>query len=245
MPKKLSLEEYLLLLKEKYAVVGIKGGVEAEALLKEEILFLKELAEKHQLFLLLKIGGAEARGDMYWAKEVGIKRILAPMIESAYALEKFVRASLEIYEEEPYLGINIETKTALSNLYEITHSPFFSHIQQVTIGRSDLAESLGKKPDDKEVFRQIQKIKKALPKNIYLSIGGYITPYNVEPLVENLSPTYINTRHLILENRSSFSPSWIKEAIRWEIELYRFFQEKFSSREDFYKKRIISLQKRL
>lgn len=78
-------------LKEKYAVVGVKAEFEAEGTRTEELMRLKEISLAAELTLTLKIGGCEGLRDMYNARAVGVNHLLAPMIESPYALQKYLR----------------------------------------------------------------------------------------------------------------------------------------------------------
>ena len=81
----------LIDLKENYNVLAIKAEFEAEGTSFEEAMRLKELTLKAGLDFSLKIGGCEAIKDMLEAKKIDINSLIAPMIESSYALKKFYR----------------------------------------------------------------------------------------------------------------------------------------------------------
>ena len=63
--------------------------------------------------LNVKIGGCEARNDIFFCSNLKVDSIVAPMVESSYALKKFI----QVVPKE-YLGnlfINLESKTAFNN----------------------------------------------------------------------------------------------------------------------------------
>ena len=76
-----------------------------------------------------------------------VSGIVAPMIESEFALEKFIESIIsntndEIRSKTDFF-INIESKTAVSNLREILSSPSSKLLTGIVVGRSDLTKSLG------------------------------------------------------------------------------------------------------
>jgi hypothetical protein len=94
-------------------VVGIKAEFEAEGTRLEEALRLKEVCMKAGLGLTIKIGGCEALRDMYECKVIGVERVVAPMVESAYALHKYLAATKLAFppddRDQIAFFINIET----------------------------------------------------------------------------------------------------------------------------------------
>ena len=108
--------EQLKELREKHHVVGVKAEFEAEGTRLEEALRLKEVITKAGLDLTIKIGGCEALKDFYDARAIGVTHIVGPMIESAYALKKFLASARISYPKDEFDSIkflvNIETITA-------------------------------------------------------------------------------------------------------------------------------------
>ena len=102
-------------LKENHHVIGIKAEFEAEGTRLEEALRLKEVVTKAGLDLTIKIGGCEALKDMYDSRIIGVNTIVAPMIETPYAMKKYIQATKLAFPEEEReeidFLINIETET--------------------------------------------------------------------------------------------------------------------------------------
>ena len=86
-------------LKENYGVFGIKAEFEAEGTRIEEGIRLKEIISAAGLGLTLKIGGCEAIRDMYDARIIGVDKIVAPMIETPFALKKFTESFLKVFSD--------------------------------------------------------------------------------------------------------------------------------------------------
>jgi len=152
-------------LRENYNVIGVKAEFEAEGTRKEEALRLKEIVTKANLDLTIKIGGCEAVKDTLEAKVIGVRAIVAPMIETAYAMKKFVKTVRFAFDEDEISDvdflINIETKTGFSNLDEIIDSPEFDFVSGVVLGRVDMTGSMGMSRSDIEtdpIFDMADKI---------------------------------------------------------------------------------------
>ena len=87
-------------LRENHHVIGVKAEFEAEGTRLEEALRLKEVISEAGLGLTIKIGGCEAVRDMYESRVIGVDRIVGPMVESPWALHKFVEACKMAYPAE-------------------------------------------------------------------------------------------------------------------------------------------------
>ncbi|MCX7905291.1 MAG: aldolase/citrate lyase family protein [Elusimicrobiales bacterium] len=139
-------------LKENYYVVGIKAEFEAEGTRMEEALRLKEVVTKAGLDLTIKIGGCEAIKDMYDARAIGVTRIVAPMIESAYALYKYLKATEFVFPEDEIKEVdflvNIETITGYKNFDEMLKVRNIKKLKGIVFGRVDMCGSLGLDRED-------------------------------------------------------------------------------------------------
>ena len=114
------LLEQLLILKEVYNVTGIKAEFEAEGSTYNDLVRLRRLTDKAGLNLILKIGGVEAVRDIKDSIELGVDGIVAPMVETAFGVKKFLSAYKSIYRDNRIkLAINIETRNAIEELDDI------------------------------------------------------------------------------------------------------------------------------
>lgn len=139
-------------LKENFYVVGVKAEFEAEGTRMEEALRLKEVVTRAGLDLTIKIGGCEAIKDMYDARAIGVSRIVAPMIESPYALYKYLQAADMVFPQEEIKQIdflaNIETITGYNNFKEMLKIKNIKRLKGIVLGRVDMSGSIGLTRED-------------------------------------------------------------------------------------------------
>lgn len=152
-------------LKDNYGVVEIKAEFETEATRMNELMRLKEIISQAGLGLVIKIGGAEAITNILDAKQIGVSGLIAPMVESAYAMKKFLMAINKYFSEnekkEIHFGVNVETHLAYKNFSEMLKLDLIRLIDTITVGRTDMCGSLGLGKDDincDEVYKIVEEI---------------------------------------------------------------------------------------
>ena len=134
--------------RDSYGYVSVKAEFEAEGTRIEELMRLVEMAHKANLELTVKIGGCEAIRDLLEAKQIGVRYIVAPMVESAYAASKYVAAKNLVYSKDEQQDtdflFNMETITGYENresLIAAISEP--EGADGVVFGRVDFVGSMG------------------------------------------------------------------------------------------------------
>lgn len=228
---------------------NLKAETEAEGASQAKLMSLKEYSDKMGLDLYVKIGGVEAKADLEFLNSIGVKGIIAPMVESEFAVEKFLDACSEY--EFTWKTLTIETLTAYENLDEILALAKEGQIQGITIGRGDFAASLGFKGNENtaEVMKKVKEISEESSRaGFYTMIGGRMERESLDTIwVAELPVRGIETRRVAM----AFGPTYestnksLSEAIRLELEI----EKGLLHTSDIYRsrsiKRIEALESRL
>lgn len=202
-------------LKENHHVVGIKAEFEAEGTRMEEAMRLKEVVTRASLDLTIKIGGCEAIKDMYEARVIGVKKIVAPMIETAYALKKYIQATKLVFpqeeQEDQSFFMNIETITGYNNLQEMVSIPEAKDLDGIVLGRVDMTGSLNMGRDDinsEKIFEIADSMAVFCKKhNLELIIGGGVSADSL-PFFKRLPEGVLSkfeTRKVIFDAKKSLN----------------------------------------
>ncbi|MGV8083276.1 MAG: aldolase/citrate lyase family protein [Coriobacteriia bacterium] len=181
-------------LRVNHSVQGVKAEFEAEGTRLEEALRLKEVVSAAGLELTIKIGGCEAIRDMYECRVIGVNRVVAPMVESAFALKKYINAiSLSFPEDERShvsFAVNVETITGFHNFDEMLALPEAVALGGVVLGRVDLTGSMGLSRDDINTNPQVLEIArelftKAKAHGLETALGGGVSAETI-PFIDAL-----------------------------------------------------------
>ena len=224
------IRETLKSLKEDYGVVAIKAEFEAEGSRKDELIMLRDFVETEQLGLIIKIGGCEAVHDIDQCKLLGATGIMAPMIETPFAMDKFRGAVEKLYGTPMEIEriINAETITCRKNFDDILdHGNGF--LTGVTVGRSDLSASMGIPRSEIEtdpVFEATYEFaQKAKARGLVTNFGGNIGIESI-PFVIRMNPVIdrFETRKVVISkhDNATFLKKAIVGALEFELLYLRF-----------------------
>lgn len=131
--------------RDTYGIVAVKAEFEAEGTRPDELLRLLDLARRADLKVALKIGGCEAVSDLHASRLYGTDYIIAPMVETPYALSKFADARDKVYgpgANATSFLFNLETAATLASLDAMLPIAA-ARLDGIVFGRVDFTLSQG------------------------------------------------------------------------------------------------------
>ena len=214
------LEKKLEELTRTKALFGLKIEFEAQGASLVEVEFLEKLAKKYNTNFSVKISGPEAIRDLKDIKNMNLYSIIAPLIESPYALKKFTQSVKKVFENDtPNLEINIESIVGFQNLDEIVKSDAFKELSGIKIGRSDLANSVGLNREfvnSNDVLAISSKISSKIEsEGLDLTLGGGVSIETLDFAKKMPYLTKIETRNVVLKYTDDEN---LKKAINLALE---------------------------
>lgn len=234
-------------------ITGIKQSFEDEGVILSDVITMRRITEAIDTGVYVKIGGCEAITDINNCLSMGINSIIAPMVETKFALSKFLNAVKNVKETEFYFVC--ETKTTLSNLKEMLDSDENSILSGIVVGRSDLTKSfdLPKKDVDSEFIcdKAEEAFKLAKAAGLKTTMGGNISVNSVDFIKRMYSEGLldkIETRNVVItlseDNINNLTDS-ITKALLFEIDWLDFKASSYISIGNAFLERTGVLKKRI
>ena len=248
-----AIKDKLKILKEEYGVLSIKAEFEAEGTRKDELIILREFVYEANLGMIIKIGGCEAVRDLEECKLLDATGVMAPMIETPFAMQKFKKAFVKVFGESAKLEriINAETKTCLQYFDEILHEGK-GFLTGITVGRSDLSASMGIDRADIEsspIFAATSLfMQRARRDGLVCNFGGNIGAQSV-PFIQKIHPLAdrFETRKVVMPAGTDEIrlKKTIYHAIEFEKEYLQFKAEYYNLMANEDSERILRLENQL
>jgi len=217
--------------KQEFGVLATKAEFEAEGTRTDELLRLLEIANKADVGLALKVGGCEAIRDMLEAKQFGVRYIIAPMVETPYALSKYIAAKDKVYSAEEQEDVrflfNLETITAFENLEPmLALASAQPGCDGVVFGRVDFSGSIGAGRQGIETEQVTAYVEKAaaacLTHGLEFVVGGAVSIDALENL-QRFKAVHLDrfeTRKVVFSSAALESPNLsqaLRQAVHFEL----------------------------
>ena len=208
-------------LRDEYGAMSVKAEFEAEGTRTDELLRLTDLARRADIHVGLKIGGCEAVRDLIESKQFGVEYIIAPMVETPYALKKYIEAKNKVYdkEQQEYTDFlfNLETITTFNALEELIKVATAENgVNGIVFGRVDFTGSLGMTRsaiDTKDITNYVVAVASAAKTNrLDMVVGGAVAIDSLPELqaIREVHLTRFETRKVIFGASALDNPKMAK-----------------------------------
>lgn len=169
---------------KSHGIIGIKQSFEDEGVILHDVINMRMITYQANMDMYVKIGGAEAVTDINNCSTYGINNIIAPMVETEFALRKFTEATKTINDINLYYVC--ESKTAYENIVNMLASPYAKCLTGVVVGRSDLTKSynLDKQDTDGDFIEHVVEniLRECKINKLQTTLGGNISAKAIESI---------------------------------------------------------------
>jgi len=234
--------------------IELKISLEDEGLTFDQAVSIACQAHSNNIKVTMKVGGAEAISDMRFAKMIGCSGCVAPMIESSFALHKFINANNTHQFNFDNLYINVESKQAYESINDILNSSDAKYLSGIVLGRSDFISSFGMtkdKTDSSECYDKAVKIFKAAKSKDKITLMGGNINTNSQEFVTNLYEQklldYVETRNVKVKLSYSFLENYsdnLAKMLEFESSLLQYKSSTLDLLSASDKKRLNNLRTR-
>lgn len=203
------------------AFTSLKGEFEAEGLSREDVAAEVSWASRRGIDYLVKIGGCEAKSDLFFLERLGVTSVVAPMIESAFAMSKYMAALPDAHFR--HVGVTIETVGAVDRIEAILNAGV--RLTNVTIGRSDLTASFsGAGVDCDETMAMVRLVARAAgARGLEVTVGGGVNTRTREHLRGDTELAgliaCVETRKVVIPTARFLQEGVLERAIEVELQL--------------------------
>ncbi|MEG3087839.1 aldolase/citrate lyase family protein [Sphingomonas sp. PB4P5] len=213
--------------KANHKILAVKAEFEAEGTRVDELLRLLEIARRAGVKVAIKIGGCEAVRDLIECRIYGADYIIGPMIETPYALSKYIAAKDKVYprneQDEVSFLFNLETRETFDHLEQMAAVAKEGRVGMV-FGRVDFAGSMGKDRgfvNSDEMLGYICKVAEVCrDDHLELVVGGGVSPDSV-PLLSAVLETRLDrfeTRKVVFDATVVDNPASARAGMELAIE---------------------------
>jgi len=200
---------------------SLKGEFEAEGLNAIELAGEVIWSARRGLDYLVKIGGCEAKSDIEYLQHLGVRNVVAPMIESSFAMSKYMAMLPD--RAFDHVGATIETFHAVDRIEEILNAG--TKLTAVTIGRSDLTASFGGSSTNcpETLDKTLRVARAAKARGLEVTMGGSVDARTREllreghPLAQVIDA--VETRKIVMPISTFIEDGTLEDSITVECEL--------------------------
>jgi hypothetical protein len=226
----IDLKDSLENLGKNYGIIGMKQSFEDEGVLLNDVVAFKRVTEICRLQSFVKIGGCEAKSDLYNCIRMGINGVIAPMVETPFALSKFTDM-IEDYSNRADAYVVVESKTSYENIDDILKNGK-GKLKGIVVGRSDFSKSYNlskSEVDSNFIYDKVEEILIKAKKYNYITVlGGSVSIRSTKFIKDMYNKNLLDrveTRNVVIglnKDNIDIIDNVIQKALDFEIEWLQY-----------------------